>query len=210
MASRVSAGAASGGWSMQQWRAVRSPHRVHLLAALEALGDASVAELAALTGRSRQSIYPHLAAMARMGIIGTSVSLNTHREVVRFRYLAEMLARSVDPATGTGLRQGADVSARALGDAQLRCRRWGMVADGKPIDFVRNPEAMTHIRITWLDEASRSRLNQLLRQVRSLLQQGCIRRKGQRTCVLLFHFPDFTAREARQALRSRTARRHPR
>ena len=210
MASRIRTGTASSGWSAEQWRAVRSPHRVHLLAALQALGEATVAELAELTGRTRQSIYPHLAEMARVGIIGTGVSLNARREVVRFRYLPEMLARSVDASTGTGLRQGAEVSARALGDAQTRCRRWGKVADGQPIDFVGNPEAITDISITWLDDAMRLRMNKLLRQVQSILRQGCVRRKGQRTCVLLFHFPDFTAREARQALRTRTTRRRAR
>jgi len=196
----------SRGWSSQQWRSVRSPHRVLLLAALQALGDASVAELAALTGRSRQSIYPHLSAMARVGVIGTTGGLRSQGAAVRFQYLPTVIGQSVDQGTGRGLRDGAEVSARALRDVQTRCRRWGQVADGRPIDFARNPDARTDIRITWLDDRMRQRLNRLFRQAEAVLHQGCVRRKGQRTCVLLFHFPDFTAREAREASRTRVAR----
>jgi len=184
---------------------MRSPHRVHLMVALEALGDASVADLAALTGRTRQSLYPHLSAMSRAGIIGTSTRSHRARAATRFQYLPGVLARSVDQSTGAGLRAGADVSAGALRDAQIRCRRWGAVADGQPIDLSRNPDARTAIRVTWLDAARRRRLNQLMRKAEELIRQGCVKRKGRRTCVLLYHFPDFTAGEARQAVKSRAA-----
>jgi len=184
---------------------MRSPHRVHLIVALEALGDASVADLAALTGRTRQSLYPHLSAMSRAGIIGTSTRSHRARAATRFQYLPGVLARSVDQSTGAGLRAGADVSAGALRDAQIRCRRWGAVADGQPIDLSRNPDARTAIRVTWLDAARRQRLNQLMRKAEELIRQGCVKRKGRRTCVLLYHFPDFTAGEARQAVKSRAA-----
>lgn len=192
-------------WTDPQWRAVRSSSRVLLLAALEALGEASVAELAALTGRSRQSVYPHLAAMERAGVIGTSSRVVRGRKVALFRFLAERFASKVDQATGRGLREAADVSARALHDAQIRCRRWGAVMDGRPVELSRNPEAATGVRITWLDDRLRARLNVLLREVGAVLQEGCVRRKGRRTCVLLYHFPDFTAREARAALAGRAS-----
>lgn len=180
---------------------MRSPQRVHLLAALEALGEASVAEVAMLTGRTRQSIYPHLSDMVRVGLIGKVFRMGRGRRIAKFKYLPEMLACSVDPRTGFGLRAAADVSARALHDAQLRCHRWGRVAEGRPIDLARNPEAATSIRVTWLDARLRLRLNRILRQASVVLQQGLRRRKGQRTCVLMYHFPDFTAAEARSALR---------
>ncbi len=191
---------------------MRSPSRVHLLAALEALGEASVTEVAELTGRTRQSIYPHLTDMARAGIIGTRTRAGRGRAVTVFRFLPEVLAASVDQATGRGLREAADVSAGALNDAQLRCRRWGRVAGGRPVDLSRNHEAVMSIRVTWLDDALRARLNGLLRKVHRVLQAGCARRKGRRTCVLLYHFPDHTAAEARAALgpaRRRTRTRAP-
>lgn len=180
---------------------------MQLLAALEALGDASVAELAALTGRTRQSIHPHLASMARVGIIARESRPGGPRKVVRFRYRPEVMSRIVDESTGYGVRIGADISARVLGDAQVRCRRWGAAADGRPIDFSRNPDARTAIRISWLDSKMRRRLNRLLKQAEELLRQGCVRRKGRRTYVLLYHFPDLTAAEARQAANSRILRR---
>lgn len=179
---------------------MRSPARVHLLAALEALGEASVTEVAELTGRTRQSIYPHLAGMARAGIIAAGTRTGRGRTVAVFRFLPGVLAASVSQATGRGLREAADVSAGALGDAAIRCRRWGRVADRTRIDLSRNPEAVTSIRVTWLDEPRRARLNRLLRQVHGVLRDGCVRRTGLRTCVLLYHFPDLTAGEARAAL----------
>ena len=183
---------------------------MHLLAGLQAFGEATVAELAALTGRSRQSIYPHLATMARAGVIGVGTRVGAGRRIAVYRFLPEKLAACVDQSTGRGLRAGADVSAGALNDAQLRCRRWGLVADGEPVDLSANPEAFTSIRVTWLDDRLRARLNRLLRQAMAVLQQGCVRRAGRRTCVLLYHFPDFTAGEARAALARRKSRRRSR
>ncbi len=193
------------GWTSRQWAAIRSPSRVHLLAALQALGEASVAEIAELTGRSRQSIYPHLASMARAGIVGTGLRMRLGREITVFRFLPEQLAASVDQASGRGLGAGADVSAGALKDAQLRCRRWGKVADGVRIDLARNPEAITSIRVSWLDDRLRARLNRLLRKASAVLQEGCARRKGRRTLVLMYHFPDYTAGEARKALAAKAS-----
>ena len=77
MSPRPRAAPKRSSWTPEQWRVMRSPHRVHLIVALEALGDASVADLAALTGRTRQSLYPHLSAMARAGIIGKNT--RSHR-----------------------------------------------------------------------------------------------------------------------------------
>ena len=205
MGTRPRASGKPGSWTPEQWRAMRSPHRVHLLAALEALGDASVADLAALTGRTRQSLYPHLSALARVGIIGTSTRSKPSGKTTRFHHRPDVLARSVDQSTGSGVRAGADVSAGALRDAQIRCKRWGAVADGQPIDLSRNPDARTVIRVTWLDAAQRLRLNRLMRQAEEVMRQGCMTRKGRRTCVLMYHFPDFTTGEARQAVKSRAA-----
>lgn len=205
MSPRPRAAPKRSSWTPEQWRVMRSPHRVHLIVALEALGDASVADLAALTGRTRQSLYPHLSAMARAGIIGKNTRSHRAGAAIRFQYRPDLVARSVDQSTGSGLRAGADVSAGALRDAEIRCRRWGAVADGQPIDLSRNPDARTVIRVTWLDAARRRRLNQLMRKAQELIRQGCVKRKGRRTCVLMYHFPDFTAGEARQAMKSRAA-----
>ena len=57
------------GWSDPQWRAVNSPHRMHLVSMLEALKKSTVAELAELTGRSQQSIYPHLKILVKAGLV---------------------------------------------------------------------------------------------------------------------------------------------
>ncbi|MFM7809379.1 MAG: hypothetical protein ACKPEA_15840, partial [Planctomycetota bacterium] len=95
-------------------------------------------------------------------------------------------------------------------DAQIRCHRWGKVRDGRPIDFSRNPEAWTSIRVTWLDDRARAQLNELFRKAGAVLTKGCRLRTGQRTCVLMFHFPDFTALEAKRELRDRAPRRRAR
>lgn len=210
MAGAVRTKATRSSWTAEQWRSVRSPHCVHLLAALEALEEASVTELAALTGRTRQSIYPHLAGMARAGIVGTATGNGRGRQIVRYRYLPEVFARSVDQSTGRGVRAGADVSARALRDAMLRCHRWGKVADGRPIDFWRNPEAFTSVRVAWLDDRARAQLNRLFRRAGQVLTKACRRRMGQRTCVLMYHFPDYTAAEARRVIAARSTRRRAR
>jgi hypothetical protein len=176
---------------------MRSPQRVHVLAALEAIRQGTLAELAAVMGRTRQSLHPHLTAMAEAGIIGRTHRIDRGRSVAVFQFLPRKLQGSVRERTGEGVRQAAMVSARALVDAQLRCRRWGALDDRRPIDLTSNPEAYTSVRVTWLDDRSRARLNGLLRQVSSVLREGCIARKGRRTCVLIYHFPDYTASEAR-------------
>lgn len=184
-------------WTAAQWAAMRSPHRVHLLAALEALGEGTLAEVSVLTGRSRQSVHPHLKAMVVAGIIGTSMRTVHGRDVATYRFLPERIVASVNQATGFGLRQAADISARALQDAQARCHRWGRMADRRPIDLAINPEAVTSVCTSWLDAAQRRKFNDLLRQAMAVLREGCATRKGRRTFVLIYHFPDYTARETR-------------
>lgn len=131
------------------------------------------------------------------GSDGAIIERSLARTVAVFQFLPRKLQGSVRERTGEGVRQAAMVSARALVDAQLRCRRWGALDDRRPIDLTSNPEAYTSVRVTWLDDRSRARLNGLLRQVSTVLREGCIARKGRRTCVLIYHFPDYTASEAR-------------
>lgn len=182
---------------------MRSPHRVHVLAALQALGEGTLADVAALTGRSRQSVHPHLRALAAAGIIGITAGARKGRDVTRYRFMPERMAACVNQATGFGIAQAADVSARALKDAQVRCRRWGTMADRQPINLANNPEAVTSVRTSWLDDARRRKFNDLLRQAMAVLQEGCTRRTGRRTFVLLYHFPDYTAHEVKQRRRMR-------
>jgi DNA-binding transcriptional ArsR family regulator len=189
-------------WGERQWRALRSPQRVHLYAALEALREATVSEIAELTGRTRPSIYPHLQEMLRAGIISSGSRAQAGRRVATYRFLPEQMAASVDQRSGRGLAKAAAATSGALRETGRRLDRWGQLAEGHPIDLRVNPEAVTSIRVTWLDDRARTRLNRLLARVASILDSGCRARKGCRTCVLLAHFPDITAREARAALRT--------
>lgn len=189
-------------WSERQWRALRSPQRVHLYAALEALREATVSEIAELTGRTRPSIYPHLRTMAGAGIIATGHRMQGGRRVATYKFLPDRMAASVDPRSGRGVGKAAAASSNALRETCRRLDRWGRLAEGHPIDLQRNPEAMTSIRMTWLDDRARSRVNQLLARVATILDAGCHARKGRRTCVLLVHFPDISALEARTARRT--------
>jgi hypothetical protein len=51
------------GWSPQQWQAVSSPHRLQIMVLMAGLKQATVQELAELSGRTAQSLYPHLEAL---------------------------------------------------------------------------------------------------------------------------------------------------
>jgi hypothetical protein len=54
-----------------------------------------------------------------------------------------------------------------------------------------------HSELTWLDDDRRRRVNDLMRQIMAVVQEGRAARGGRRTNVLLYHFPDVTLREAR-------------
>ena len=186
------------GWTPQQWQAVSSPHRLQLLLLMTGLKEATVHELAELSGRTAQSLYPHLEALVHASFLIVREPSVTGRRSRVYACGPASLVSPVNPHTGHGNGDAAELSALMLHDACARLRRFGAIAEGTPIGTHDERMMATHSELTWLDEERRRRLNELTRQIMQVIQEGRAARKGRRTNVILYHFPDVTLREARR------------
>jgi DNA-binding transcriptional ArsR family regulator len=185
------------GWTPQQWQAVSSPHRLQLLLLLTGLKEATVHELAELSGRTAQSLYPHLDALVHAGFLVVREPAETGRRSRVYACGPASMVAPVDATTGRGNRDSAELSALMLHDACARLRRFGSIAEGMPLGEGAERAVAMHSELTWLDDDRRRRVNDLMRQIMAVVQEGRAARGGRRTNVLLYHFPDVTLREAR-------------
>ena len=182
----------------RQWKALSSPHRVQVVAALQGIGRGTAAELAALTGRTPQSLYYHLGALSRLGLIGTKLERRGSRSVRVFEFDPELNQRTVDPRTGAGVERLGELAAAMMRDASARARRWSAVHRDRPISVGESSDAIMVTEITWLTERDRIAANRLLRDLIDLVRRARLRRRGDRHCFALFHFRDYTIAEARR------------
>lgn len=186
-------------WTREQWLAIASPHRYQLLHLLASLGRATVHELAELTGRSPQSIYPHLQALCNVGFL---VACATDDDTTQTRGRAYMpgpalLVSPVDPETGAGNSRMVELGAMMLHDAVARLLRHGETCEGVPVGRGQAARQSMLASVTWLDDARRARLNELCTAIAQLVEEGRRSQSGERATVLAYHFPDVTLRESR-------------
>jgi len=189
------------GWTPQQWLAVSSPHRIQLLALLDGLGEATVNELAELSGRTAQSLYPHLDALVNAGFLVMREPAETGKRSRIYARGPALSVAPVDPSTGNGNSNFADMGALVLHDASARLRRYGQTTEGVPNPSGFDAPHRLIAELTWLDDDRRRELNGLFTRIREVIQEGRVSRSGRRTNVLLYHFPDVTLREAKSTRR---------
>jgi DNA-binding transcriptional ArsR family regulator len=185
------------GWTPQQWQAVSSPHRLQLLLLLTGLKEATVHELAELSGRTAQSLYPHLDALVDADFLVVREPAETGRRSRIYVCGPASMVSPVDASSGRGNRDSAELAALMLHDACARLRRFGSIAEGVPVGEGAERTVAMHSELTWLDDARRRRVNELMQQLMTVVMEGRSARVGRRTNVLLYHFPDVTLREAR-------------
>lgn len=191
--------AARSSWSREQWLAIASPHRYQLLHLVASIGRTTVQELADLTGRSPQSIYPHLQSLANAGFLVAAAGNDGSSQTRGRAYLPgpALLVSPFDPETGNGSSRMAQLGAMMLHDATARLVRHGETSEGVPVGRGKAARQSMLASVTWLDESRRTRLNELYAAIAELVEQGRIARTGERVNVVAYHFPDVTLRESR-------------
>ena len=206
------------GWSDLQWRAVNSPHRMHLVSMLEALKKSTVAELAELTGRSQQSIYPHLKILVKAGLVrelqkpvhvaknGRKSSskavpnLSTLRSTCLYEFNPASFQKATESKNGVGLMRATHLTSILLHDLGLRCKRWGEANERAGMRVALHNQNLMSTEITWFTNSHWKQFNKLAAQLMKLIRDARHNRKGQRMCIGLFQFPDVTVAELKHGL----------
>ena len=206
------------GWSDPQWRAVNSPHRMHLVRMLEALKKSTVAELAELTGRSQQSIYPHLKILVKAGLVRelqkpvhiakngrkssskTVPNLSASRSTCFYEFNPASFQKAIESKNGVGLMRATHLTSILLHDLGLRCKRWGEANERAGMRVAIHNQNLMSTEITWLTNSHWKQFNKLAAQLMKLIRDARHNRKGQRMCIGLFQFPDVTVAELKHGL----------
>ena len=186
------------GWSPQQWQAVSSPHRLQIMVLMAGLKQATVQELAELSGRTAQSLYPHLDALVNASFLVVREPQETGKRSRSYALGPAALLPPVNQATGVGNQEAIELAALMLHDSCARLRRYGTTVDGLPVKSGDERERVTMSELTWLDDDRRRRLNKLSMEILQIIREGRAERSGRRTNVVVYHFPDVTLREARK------------
>lgn len=108
----------------EQLRALRSPTRHQILAAMERRGPCSVRDLAADTGRPAESLYYHVKALLRIGLVVEKQRRSTgRREEVVYELVSRQI--TVDPRkrSPTFLKELSKVYSSALRAADRNLSR---------------------------------------------------------------------------------------
>ena len=206
------------GWNDLQWRAVNSPHRMHLVSMLEALKKSTVAELAELTGRSQQSIYPHLKILVKAGLVRelqkpvhiakngrkssskTVPKLSASRSTCFYEFNPASFQKAIESKNGVGLMRATHLTSILLHDLGLRCKRWGEANERAGMRVAIHNQNLMSTEITWFTNAHWKQFNKLAAQLMKLIRDARHNRKGQRMCIGLFQFPDVTVAELKHSL----------
>jgi DNA-binding transcriptional ArsR family regulator len=181
---------ATAAWTDAQWRAASSPARLQLITAIEGLGKSTVLALAEATGRSAPSLYPHLEVLERAGFVASAEEAVDGRRQRVYWPGPAMQALPVDPAAGRGLTRFARATKLLLDDASRRLARWAARAEGTPIGSGREARVFAVSHTTWLDDAQRAELNELIGRMNELLARARRERRGSLHSVIVAHFPD--------------------
>ena len=206
------------GWNDLQWRAVNSPHRMQLVSMLEALKKSTVAELAELTGRSQQSIYPHLKILVKAGLVRElreSVrgskngrksaskavrNLSAARSTCLYEFNPASFQKATESKNRVGLMRATHLTSILLHDLGLRCKRWGEANERAGMRVAIHNQNLMSTEITWFTNSHWKQFNKLAAQLMKLIRDARHNRKGQRMCIGLFQFPDVTVAELKHSL----------
>lgn len=148
-----------------------SPIRVDVLNAVCALEECSVAEIAAFTGRSRTSLYPHIEQLLESGLIFEGEKRLAGK---RYEQLYTPIARSI--ATKHNSKDPENVAYhQAYGNAVGRLMaRLHERATAQPDAAVRGPTRDTHAGIfsAWVDDSELEEINTLLSRIWEICRES--------------------------------------
>lgn len=163
-------------------RVLASPARLEVLEQLRADGPASIADLARRLGRSAHSLYYHVHALERAGLLrrrGTRRTLR--RDEVVYERIADAIALAYAPSSETAtaaveasgravLRRAERVFARSISEGLIEC------PTGESDGFVTSRKA-------WLTPGGIVEVRRLLRRLDAVLARESRRKRG-RTYLL--------------------------
>lgn len=148
-----------------------SPIRMDVLGAICALEECSVADIAAFTGRSRTSLYPHIEQLLQAGLIFEAEQRLAGK---RYEQLYRPIARSI--ATKHNSKDPDNVAYhQAYGNAVGRLMsRLHERATALPDAVVRGPKRDTHAAMfsTWVDDESLEEVNTILARLWEICQSS--------------------------------------
>ena len=165
---------------------------------MSSLKEATVQELAELSGRSAQSLYPHLEALVAVGFLIMREPSETGKRSRLYACGPVCGISPIDFTSGSGFQEEANLRALILGDGCARLKRHGLLMEGTPLPGPSARVDRFHSELTWLDDEARARLDHHIAAILDIMREGRKGRAGRRTNVFLAHFPDVTLREARK------------
>jgi hypothetical protein len=165
---------------------------------MEGLRQASVQEIAEITGRSASSLYPHLGPLVEAGFLIVSRSPRGGRTRTTYACGPMMQVQPVDPGTGAGTLRAAELAGMMLHNVAARARRMGLMFEGAPVWTTPGAQRAFLFDLTWLDEAGLKAFGRLVDQMQRLCRKGQATRRGTRSQVALCMFRDVTLREMRE------------
>lgn len=158
-------------YNAQEMWVLASPIRVEVLNAACALEECSVADIAAITGRSRTSLYPHIEMLLGAGLI---IESGQRLAGKRYEQLYRPIARSV--VTRHNSKDPDNVAYhQAYGNAVGRTMaRLHQRATASPDAVVRGPGRDTHAGIysVWVDDESLAEVNAMLERIWEICEQS--------------------------------------
>lgn len=164
---------------------------------MKGLKEATVQELAELSGRTPQSLYPHLDALVAAGFLAVREPNESGRRSRVYACGPMSHTSPWNPTTGDGSEGAATLATLMLRDACARLKRFGTASEGVPSQTGVDRAHAFVAHLTWLDDERRRKVNEHFDAIEQLVQEGRASRVGRRTNVLLLQFPDVTLREAK-------------
>lgn len=175
-----------------QLAAIAAPVRQEILDALAGMPGSSVATIAAALGRPADSLYYHLRALLRVGLV-VPAGRGRNRSEALYRTVAPELRIAYDPASPLNAARVGSAVASMMRLATRDFRR-----GFRPGVLVSGPrrELWAGRSTGWLSRADAERVNALLKQLSALLHSSR-RGRGKRFAALTFVLVPLEARPRR-------------
>jgi predicted transcriptional regulator len=182
--------------SLEQLRTVAAPGREEIVDAVELIGPCTARELAAFLGRSRHSLYYHLRALTRVGLLKNVSALSQgKRESAQYDVPGRPMIVRYDLKI-----KGAQKAVINLGKARFRNATRGFVRACNPqVAVTQGP--LRNLWVAhwkgWLSATELKEVNQLFLRILKVFRAGSNARHGRRPHELTFAIAPVIARFSR-------------
>lgn len=157
----------------EQWRALHSPVRMHLIAAIEPYLPMSVADMARLLGRPQTTLYPHVAILADARFLEESAPRRGKRRFEKVYGRGPALDWiPLDPTSGEGLREFAGAVGRAMTDAARHASQSIRSYARRPIPTGVESELKAYFVAARLDAARLRAVNEHIAAILGILRSA--------------------------------------